>query len=311
MSGIIHRILEMNPYPEYIIRRVYYGNKLFQKFGHRSTKKSAHIEKIPGQYEKLVEYINSLGINKGDILIVHSSLDALASAETDPRRYISMLLELVGEEGTLVLPAFPIYKSGEAGNGLLIYDPKKSPCWTGMLPNIFLRYPGVIRSDFPENPLAAKGYYAEEMMRRNLEGDLPHGKNSAWEFCIEHHAKVLFLGVESQQSATIVHAVEDIMDEAWPVKDWYEEKQYLIRKGSEVKPITFRRRKPYWSRFITAYYRTKVTEKKGFLYRTSLNGIHVEYIPDSKRLIDFLIDQAKKGETYYKIPNRLKKAKNE
>jgi len=307
----INWLLGLSPYPELWIRRIYYSNAYLKKLVNiKDGRKQKQVEIIPGLFGKIVEYMKTLGIEKGDILIVHSSMDALSPTGASAKEYIEMLLDLVGEKGTLVIPAYPLYKGNTTNyksrrnQDIPIYNPKKTICWTGMIPNIFLRYSGVIRSEFPENSLAAKGPCAEDMMRRNLESDLALGKNSSWEYCVKHHAKILFLGVKSHHSTTVVHAAEDLMDSEWPIENWYEKKQFFVKRKQGKELITVRLRRQYWFRFITSHYRSKVFIKNNFLQESEIDGICVGYISDSKKLVDFLIMRTRQGKIFFKIPRK-------
>ena len=147
---------------------------------------------------------------------------------------LNYLRERVGDEGTLVLPTFPIYNEKNCREkGVYVYNPQKTASATGLMTNIFLRMPGVVRSRFPWNTLAAQGPLALSMMEKNMESDLAHGKNSSWEYCMNHHAKILLLGVRASHTTTMVHVAEDILDEAWPIKNWYESKTFYIQEDKK------------------------------------------------------------------------------
>lgn len=53
--------------------------------------------------------MDSLNIQNGDILILHSSMDEMANIGVDAIGLIRYFLEKLGEEGTLVVPTFPLY----------------------------------------------------------------------------------------------------------------------------------------------------------------------------------------------------------
>ncbi|MDD4363525.1 MAG: AAC(3) family N-acetyltransferase [Atribacterota bacterium] len=263
---------------------------------------------IPGLAEGVFTYISSLGIKKGDILIVHSSMDGLARLGIPPNKIIDLLLDMVGSEGTLVFPAFPIINK-RMSNTIQIYNPKSTVSWTGMLPNIFCRYNGVIRSPFPYNSLAAKGFHAENMMKNNLLTDLPHGKNSAWEYCINHNAKILYLGIHAESAFTIVHAVEDLMDEEWPVNNWYKYANYKVKLSNELYNVTIRHvNTSHWFQFVRKYYALYVLQKNGFVIKNNIQGIPIDYIPESLDLVNYLMNNAKSGNiVYYAIPKKYLK----
>ena len=57
--------------------------------------------------EQLVEDLKAIGIQKGDTLLVHSSLSRLGYLKDGPKTFIEALLEAVGENGNLLMPTSP------------------------------------------------------------------------------------------------------------------------------------------------------------------------------------------------------------
>ena len=55
--------------------------------------------------DSLMEGFDSLGIKKGDSLLVHSSITAMGNVEGGAHTVIQALMEGVGSDGTLVLPS--------------------------------------------------------------------------------------------------------------------------------------------------------------------------------------------------------------
>lgn len=298
-----------SPRFEVFVRHVYY---LFLKDIIGNKKKASIKHKNAEKFDKslLIDYVESLGINTGDILIVHSSMDALSQFGMSPKEIIDWLLELVGPEGTLCMPAFPLYRENDysldsqTGETIITYEVKKTPCWTGLLPNLFLRYPGVIRSEFPYNPLAAIGKEAEAMMKDNLLGDKPHGKHSSWEYCVNRHAKVLFLGCQMYHSLTLLHTREDL-DEPFPVENWYKRQSYLVKNGEEERRVIILERNPIWARFFTGQYCQRVLEKEGVAKVSTIKTIPLGFIPDAYFLKERLFQQSVPNLLTYRIPKRF------
>jgi aminoglycoside N3'-acetyltransferase len=54
----------------------------------------------------LVEQLRALGVEPGDVLLVHSSFRAVRPVEDGPAGLIAALQEAVGESGTIVMPAW-------------------------------------------------------------------------------------------------------------------------------------------------------------------------------------------------------------
>jgi len=306
------------PHLEVLVRVLYWRFDFLHKTAKKAiNKRKNDILVNPKSFENLKNRLTNIGIKKGDILIVHSSSDGLATAGKNEKAYIDMLLDLVGEEGTLVFPAFPLYRSHLKGveamnesddlDNALIYNADRARAWTGMLPNVFLNYDGVVRSPFPVNPLAAKGARATLMMEKNLDTDLAHGKNSAWEYCVNNNAKVLFLGLEAAHSCTVIHVAEDLMDEKWPVKNWYRKQKYIVKRNGKETEVIARQRYLFWARYITQQYMGRKLKKENLLQSYYFDDILVEFIPDSKRLTDFVINRANNYKLFYKVPIKYKK----
>lgn len=248
--------------------------------------------------------IDNSGIAKGDIVIVHSSMEEMAKFNINAVDLINHLLSVIGPEGTLVIPAFPYYKEHEE---VLEYDREKTLCWTGFLPNIFLRFPGVIRSEFPYNSLAAKGPCAESMMKDNLLDDKVYGSHSAWAYCSEHHAKVLFLGTPAFHTTTVSHICEDRLGEKWPIKQFHRKQKFLLKEKGESKPFEAYVRDEFWYDYNTSYHRTYLLKKQGILKDTSCHGVYFGYIDDVSKVVDYLSDLALNGKPMYYVPRKYRK----
>lgn len=249
----------------------------------------------------------SCGINDGDIIIIHSSMDGLKELGFSEEELIDWLIK-VFRNNTIVFAAYPIEPLKE--KQVYKYNPDKTICWTGMLPNLFLKREGVIRSPFPYNSLAALGKDAEEMMKNSLSGLRPHDEYSAWEYCRKKHAKILFLGTTSKDANTMaIHMVPDIMQDKWKVLNWYKERTYRIRvDGLEIeKKIEIQ--DGYWAQFVMEYNTDRILKEKGLVRSIGINSIPIEIVDDSYKMMEFLVNRCKEGKYMYRIPKKyLKKA---
>ena len=309
LKRIIYKIYSSSPYPEIFIRNIYW-HPLFHKILanlnmqiEKKYRKKINISDNMKEFnaKRLVDGLKSLNIKNGDILLVHSSIDGLQSTSMQPNDVLQILRQMVGEEGTIVMPCFQKFKKSvrpdssvsenESSDDVIEYRYRDFICWTGLLNSIFLMQPDTIRSYFPNNSLAAQGSHAKAMMEHNLEGDLPHGKNSAWEYCVNNHAKVLFLGLKADHCFTLIHTVEDILDDQWPVKNWYKKQKYKIIDGDKERIITIRQRKLEWAKYLTEKYGTNEIRKAGLLNTYEFGGVTVEYIDDVNVFFNYLKDK--------------------
>ncbi len=100
--------------------------------------------------------LERFGFCRGDRIMVHSSLSSFGWVEGGAETVIKALMELVGEEGTILMPSFnhgTPFESCGAG----FYDPYETPCINGKIPDTFWRMDGVYRSLDPTHPFAAWG----------------------------------------------------------------------------------------------------------------------------------------------------------
>ena len=109
------RLLGITPVFELIIRKIYYSENRFVKrivcyFINKTEKREAfHIPVDDSKWVNVKNHINSLNIRQGDLLIVHSSAEELSNIGVNPKEVLEYLFDLVGEEGTLAIPCFPLY----------------------------------------------------------------------------------------------------------------------------------------------------------------------------------------------------------
>ena len=56
--------------------------------------------------QEIINGLSSLGLKKGDLVLLHSSLYSLGHVEGGPDAVIDAFLETIGSEGTLLVPVF-------------------------------------------------------------------------------------------------------------------------------------------------------------------------------------------------------------
>ena len=307
----LDRLYRISPMPELFMRWGYY--KVFKPLfrnGYRHTPKTegvinqsviSHVK-----LDDLLDKIRDFGVQKGDLVIIHSSAKGLSDLECNPNDLLDALIAMVGPDGTIAMPAFPDEERLKEQDGIKIYDPQRSVAWTGMMPNLLLRKKGAVRSCFPYNPLVSIGPKAADMMKDNINVEYAHGDSSCWGYCLQNHAKILYLGLPAFHSFTILHTIEDFNFGHWLPNEWFEEKQYYVIIEGEIVPKTIKIRAHRWSQYLAE----KHTEQKYIaagLVKTGLIGnIELRYIDDSYNFIDYIISNWDKMNCYY-LPKKYKK----
>ena len=143
----------------------------------------------------------ALGVERGGVLVVHTAFSKIAPVDGGPAGLIDALREVLGPEGTLVMPSM-------TGDDEQPFDPERTDCiGMGVVADTFWRMPGVLRSDSP-HAFAAIGPRAKEITAPHPV-DVPHGLDSPVGRVYELDGQVLLLGVGHDANTTI-HLAENL-----------------------------------------------------------------------------------------------------
>ena len=116
--------------------------------------------------ERLVCDLELLGIQPGDHLGLGISLRSIGSVAGGPDTLIDALLEAVGPNGTLIIPAFtqPFPRTATATGGIeRVFDPARTPAYTGLVSETFRQRRAAIRSQHPVCSFVALGRLARQL----------------------------------------------------------------------------------------------------------------------------------------------------
>lgn len=109
----------------------------------------------------IIAALNDVGIRRGDVVIVHSSLKSMGYVEGGADTVIDALLKVLGEDGTLVMPTL-IQK--DFSNAYQTWNLDK-PSDVGLITETFRKRDGVIRSDQATHSVAAFGPLKQYLTR--------------------------------------------------------------------------------------------------------------------------------------------------
>ncbi|MCR5421062.1 MAG: DUF4910 domain-containing protein [Lachnospiraceae bacterium] len=164
--------------------------------------------KEENKYIKLKELAGYLHINKGDRIFVTSDVKQLLYScmqngdDTDLNILIEGIINIIGEEGTLVFPTFNwSFCKGVA------YDAGKTPCKTGSLGKLALKRSDFSRTQHPIYSFAVWGKDKEILCSFNNKSSF--GKASPFEFMVEQGYRNLFIDKDTAHSFVFVHYAEE------------------------------------------------------------------------------------------------------
>ena len=176
--------------------------------------------------EVLAETFRRAGVRPGMAVMVHASLSGLGYLPNGPYDVIHALLDVIGREGTLLVPTHTGQLTDPADwrnppvpaewvdairAAMEPFDPARTPVRNrGLLPEFVLRMPGARRSTHPLNSVAAIGAHAAHFTATHLL-DESEGVGSPCHKLYEVSGHALLLGV-GLDSCTAIHAAEFIAD---------------------------------------------------------------------------------------------------
>ena len=314
----IKKFFAINPLIEVMARTIYYANfKYLKKFVHlyrqspylnkKDKKKIISLDNKKIDLKKIFKIIGNKHIKKGDLVIFSSSYKSIKNSGFSPKQVLEMLLDLIGKNGTLAMSARPNfeinlneYLSNKKDKKVYLYNVKKTKCNTGIIAQELLNMKKSIRSKHPINSMVAIGPLAKYLMKDNLvdNNSLAHGINSSWYKCAVKNAKILSIGVDLIESATLIHTVEDAFVEKWPIKNWYRNKNFTVKDGLFNKSFVLKERMPKWILHYADRTLCKDFSNEKILKSYNFYGVNVEYA-NSKKLLYFLKKRINKSYPYF------------
>ncbi|MBM7836369.1 aminoglycoside N(3)-acetyltransferase [Clostridium sardiniense] len=188
----------------------------------------SNLESIVNNTKKLItksylkDEFRRIGIQEGDCLLVHSALSKLGFVCGGEVAVVEALIEVVGEDGTIVMPTHsgdyvdPIFWGNppvpnewfeDIRKEMPVFNPDVTPTFgMGRIVECFRNIKGVKRSYHPTVSFAAFGKHAD-FITKNHSLEYSLGENSPLARFYELDGKVLLIGVD-YDSNTSFHLSE-------------------------------------------------------------------------------------------------------
>lgn len=161
-----------------------------------------------GEHSKrqLQQDLRRLGVQPGDLVLMHSSFRSLGGVEDGAAGFFDAFLNLLGPQGTLVLPALSY-------QGVTREQPKfdllDTPSCVGYLPEFFrTQVPDVVRSLHATHSCCMRGKWSRELAEGHELDDTPVGVHSPFHKLARMNGKLLMLGCGTGCN-TSMHGVEE------------------------------------------------------------------------------------------------------
>lgn len=157
--------------------------------------------------EMLKQDLKNMDLKPTDTIMVHSSMKSIGDVEGRADTVIDAFMEYF-LEGLFMTPTHTWAQMNAEYN---LFDPETEPACVGIIPNVFMKREGVIRSLHPTHSIAAYGKRAAEYCEGEEYASSPCTAGGCWNRLYEENAKILLLGVTHIRN-TYMHAVEEMLD---------------------------------------------------------------------------------------------------
>jgi aminoglycoside 3-N-acetyltransferase len=259
--------------------------------------------RVPLSVDSLIENFRNLGIEPGIVLLVHSSLSSIGWVIGGPVAVILALEEVLGPEGTLVMPAHsgdlsdpqdwnnppvPEHWKDPIRQNMPAFDPDLTPTrGMGRIPETFRKGKGVLRSNHPHDSFAALGK-AAEYITKGHGLDFGLGESSPLARIYDLEGWILLLGVGFENN-TSLHLAEVRAD--FPSKKVIEQAGPVIQNGirSWVAIKSLEDNTDDFIQIGKAY-----KKNGGKIYTGKIGNATAELIPQ-RDLVDFTVDWMNKN----------------
>ncbi len=190
--------------------------------------------------DDITQGLVNLGLKTGDLLMVHSSLSSIGFVEGGAKTIVDCLLDVLGNEGTLVVPTFT-YPSAvtDSVDEMWVFDPSSTNSGVGSITNEVIRRSSSRRSIHLWHSVSSIGPLSELIVSV--------GRSSAWDFdspmswILSNGGSILLLGVP-YQNLTAIH-VWEVEFQVDYRRDYYIERR-LRKPDGKIEPLLSRVHSP-------------------------------------------------------------------
>lgn len=292
MAGIRHIAHQF--LPKSVVRFLQKRNKQKRK---NAILKQAELGGLKS--ESLSKILNNIGIQEGDVLLVHAALSKMGFVEGGAQTVVHCLLNAVGKSGHLLMPT-----SSNSGRQLdfiqqnLVFDVKNTASSMGAISEYFRKLPEAKRSLHPTESVACIGPNAAEFVNGHFGAITAYQNDSPFGKVIEKKGKILMIGVTFDNAGTNVHCLEDAVDFPFPV---YHPKLFsaqVIDENGTPHTVQTKVHNPEMSAKRYCDYLIPVFEREGILTKHQIGDAACLLI-DAQAMFDSLKNQLDQGRTIY------------
>lgn len=237
--------------------------------------------------EKLYCDLDKLGIDKKGTVLIHSSYKSIGDVDGRGETVLDVWMDYM-KDGLLV---FPTHSWSYINSKNPVFDVNESPSCIGILPELFRKREGVVRSYHPTHSVAAVGTHAKDYVSGHECFDTPCARTSPWGKLYDRDAIIVLMGVDLRRN-TYIHGVEEWVDVPNRLTDEKEELYVVKEDGSKIVVPSRRHTPGHWSEY---FYKVDNYLVEQGVMRTGYFGESLVRIIKAKELAHCLTQLLKKN----------------
>ena len=209
----MRRLLRRLPQP--LLDRMRAGRKRYRSVRYRTRER---LRPVRLGREEIETALRAAGAGEGDAVFVQAGMAAFGTIEGGPGTVIEALEAVVGPEGLIAMPAFPLNRPAvEHLRAGAVFDARSTPSQMGAISEAFRTAPGVLRSVHPTHSVCARGPGAAEVVAGHELAATPFGQGTPFERLIDRGALQVYFG-SGVRAITMYHAWECLREPPYPIK---------------------------------------------------------------------------------------------
>lgn len=231
--------------------------------------------------EMLIEDIENMKLLSTDAIMIHSSMKSIGEVEGGADTVVDAFIEYF-QDGMVMMPTHTWAQMNEEYN---LFDPEHEPACVGIIPNIFMKRKGVVRSLHPTHSMAVYGKGAKDYILNEENCTTPCTPGGCWDRLRTIDAKILLVGVNHIKN-TYIHSVEEVFDVPERLTDQPVAFQIKMSDGTLKDVSVHRHYNPYTAHISESYDKlTKVFYETGAAIQVKLGNAEC-ILCDAKKIYE-------------------------
>ena len=184
--------------------------------------------------------LRASGIREGDAVFVQAAMSSFGTIEGGPDAVIDAFRRVVGSEGLIAMPAFPLDRPAlDYLRDGPPFDLRGTPSKMGAVSERFRTSPGTLRSLHPTHSVTAHGPGAAALVAGHDVAETPFGNDTPFTRLVERGALQVYFGT-GVGPMTMYHAFECLRDPPYPIEVFWPQPLQARCVDGEGQEVTVR-----------------------------------------------------------------------